>query len=821
MDGLKSPLLGHSPDGIEAVEMMEHPSSAPVITGFAGVSSSSNPPSARGEAPPNTYVPQQVTSASQPSQIQQPLLAAQYQQQSQFLQAQHPQYQQPMQYAFQPHPQQYAPVPGQVVTPGQFVPVAGVPFVPQQASMPGHVQQFAPGQPTGPFPNGSFAVSGGSPQPMFASAASAGAPQTPAPQSSPALGNFDAIIGNPLPVCFPNVRDISAGDVIAHDMRQLADQARSSQRYDCLNCGLSALVAATLVGVCYILDKNYLVDQGMFAIIEDNGSVYIEPPGRFFLPSPYQRFVGAYPQLIRRDLPKSSEEIDSWWSKEQRIQSNFETMYHQAVSALQQEINLIHAKIASLQTGPIDGGHSGNAQESMVVSSMTVPVAPSLGSSPPSSGVAISKKQKKKDKKNKQQQNNNNDQHHQQQQSSQATFHQSKRAPTEHMSVLQNQLQMLQERLTDLQQNEAVEIAKFQRLNVAATIPVPVIRYLSFTAIRIEAGCFGLARNGAAIELLTSGVHVRTSPLFSFDQNDIFDINTFRRALVFRPPEDIIFGPLKMFIVRPNRARICFDNGKAVVFRQGRYAINSNMFDTLYGPTDDMPQAEPIELNLSIRTLFTSRHRVLLADGVSLAVTCVITFRITDPEKLVRTVGFREYERALTDVLEAQLTDEFAKLHLVQISAQMATTPTDPQSLSTLIPSEIEAAGAKAAAAAASHQVADAGELGAPQEINVGAATMVDTPTPELEQRSQLRSRICQQVIHDVKYFVDPWGPCFFPHLSPPQTTNAHDPFFAFLCGTGITVINMQMEEFAFADENFGHALEDLSLVVANSAFCW
>ena len=164
------------------------------------------------------------------------------------------------------------------------------------------------------------------------------------------------------------------------------------------------------------------------------------------------------------------------------------------------------------------------------------------------------------------------------------------------------------------------------------------------TIVRVPIGQCGLAQANTSVELLLPGVHVRNSAAFKFVGHRNLD-------------DDLIEqGPIKIFIVKSGTERICYNNGQVVVYKEGRYAINSATFSV--GDTVSTRQ----------QNMKFTKHMVLLDGGISMFVEGLLTFQIVDVRRLTLQLQ-TPLKKAIEDVTKAELSRVFASLHLEQISS--------------------------------------------------------------------------------------------------------------------------------------------------------
>jgi regulator of protease activity HflC (stomatin/prohibitin superfamily) len=212
--------------------------------------------------------------------------------------------------------------------------------------------------------------------------------------------------------------------------------------------------------------------------------------------------------------------------------------------------------------------------------------------------------------------------------------------------------------------------------------------------VRVPIGQCGLAFCDGLVQILLPGVHGYNNAAFRF------------QGLASLDSDLIAHGPIKIFIVRSGYERVCFDNGKVLIFKEGRYAVNSATF------TVDKA------IDTQMQLLRFDEHQVLLDGGVSLLVQGLLTYQIFSVQTLVYQLGDKDLRRAIEDVTEAELSKVFAAIHLEQISSPVMTE------------GEVAMGG---------H---DAGMLGKDLVSN----------------EDTVRSRICRRVENDIRPILRAWG---------------------------------------------------------------
>jgi len=214
------------------------------------------------------------------------------------------------------------------------------------------------------------------------------------------------------------------------------------------------------------------------------------------------------------------------------------------------------------------------------------------------------------------------------------------------------------------------------------------------TIVRINIGQCGIALNNGIVELLLPGVHARNSAAFEYQRSVSLD------------SELIEQGPIKIFIVRSGVERVCFNNGQVIVYREGRYAINSSTF--AMGPIISTQQ----------QNLRFTRHLVLLDGGISMYVEGLLTYQVSDVRKLMYQLQ-TPLEKAIESVTKAELSRVFAALHLEQISSAV---------------------------------IKEEGATEKKQDSYLGA------PDDEEPGEGNARAGVCLKVMENTRPIVDKWG---------------------------------------------------------------
>lgn len=278
------------------------------------------------------------------------------------------------------------------------------------------------------------------------------------------------------------------------------------------------------------------------------------------------------------------------------------------------------------------------------------------------------------------------------------------------------------------------------------------------TVVRVPQGHVGLAVDNTSLQLLMPGTHARSSGLFSF-----LRVESMSSQL-------IEFQQIKFLTVPTGFVRVCFLNGAVIALAEGRYAINTPVFQI--GPIVDVRQ----------ENLRFSRHIVLLDGGVSLECEGLLTYQIVDPVLLTKNMGADDVERALQDVTKAELAKVakvFASVYLEQLSGLRASE----------IPHETHVVSSGATSAA----VGDVKDVKS-EASNGGKPLPSASDRHEEEwqekQHEMMRMKICTQVTDDISPICEPWG---------------------------VKIIKFQLETTRLADQKFGAEYEAATLAIAKA----
>jgi regulator of protease activity HflC (stomatin/prohibitin superfamily) len=206
--------------------------------------------------------------------------------------------------------------------------------------------------------------------------------------------------------------------------------------------------------------------------------------------------------------------------------------------------------------------------------------------------------------------------------------------------------------------------------------------------IRVQQGHFGFAMNDGEPEVLLPGLHVRNKAAFKF-------------AFAASAGELMTtFGPVKIFLVRSGTTRVCYNNGKVQIFKEGRYAVNEGTF-----------VAAEIIKTVQQNVRF-ERHPVLLDGGISMFVEGLLTFQVIDVERLITELGDSDLLHTIKDITKAELARVFSGIHLEQVASSHSgeqAPPTDANNEALLgKKSEVRAEGSASTRTIICDQVLDA-----------------------------------------------------------------------------------------------------------------
>jgi len=250
--------------------------------------------------------------------------------------------------------------------------------------------------------------------------------------------------------------------------------------------------------------------------------------------------------------------------------------------------------------------------------------------------------------------------------------------------------------------------------------------------------------NDALPEILLPGLHVRNNAAFIFGSLQATD------------QELIEYGPIKLFSVRSGEVRICYDRGAVQIFKEGRFAVNSGVFQVGQ------------KISVCQQNLRFEKHLVLLDGGINMLVEGLLTFQVVDVQILVRGLGDRDMLRAVQDVTKAEITRVFAGIHLEQIAAASEVMKDDGQKHHT-------------------HTV----NLNTGEEEPTEAKSVLGTDnSSKMEEGQYERWKMCAQVMSFVQPVTKPWG---------------------------IKIINFQIESTKIADLKYAQEYEEASLAMAKA----
>jgi len=217
------------------------------------------------------------------------------------------------------------------------------------------------------------------------------------------------------------------------------------------------------------------------------------------------------------------------------------------------------------------------------------------------------------------------------------------------------------------------------------------------TIVRITEGFIGTAIENATLEILLPGTHCRRSGTFKFIAEHSFS------------QEIIEFMQIKFLTVMTGFVRVCYDNGKASIVHEGKYAINTPTFTI--GPLISIQQ----------QNVKFEKHNVMLDGGIQMLVEGLLTYQIVDVEKVIQNIGSEKLVVSLENVSKAEISKIFSAIHLEQISSISREEATNPKS----------------------H----------------GAFDRVEEKQPDVvEAQNEIRIKICERVIQLIKPLVMEWG---------------------------------------------------------------
>ena len=220
------------------------------------------------------------------------------------------------------------------------------------------------------------------------------------------------------------------------------------------------------------------------------------------------------------------------------------------------------------------------------------------------------------------------------------------------------------------------------------------------TIVRITEGCIGTAVENANLEILMPGTHCRRSGTFKF------------KGEYSLSQEIIEFMQIKFLTVVTGFVRVCYDNGRARVLHEGKYAINTPTFTI--GP----------QVSIQQQNLKFDKHNVMLDGGIQMLVEGLLTYQIVDVEKAIQNIGAEKLVECLQNVSKAEISKIFSAIHLEQISSISREEATNPKS----------------------HRIFD--------DHNEHDERKNDSE----EAQNEIRIKICERVIVLIKPLVMEWG---------------------------------------------------------------
>lgn len=174
------------------------------------------------------------------------------------------------------------------------------------------------------------------------------------------------------------------------------------------------------------------------------------------------------------------------------------------------------------------------------------------------------------------------------------------------------------------------------------------IEIFPVTIVRVQIGSLGFGELSSKVVILLPGVHVFNSGVFKF------------RAVYDATVDKIEQGPIKIFTVKSGTVQVCNFNGAVNIFREGRYAINTqSSFQIGHA------------ISVAQQNLEFNRHKVMLNGGVQVFIQGLLTYRVVHVEKLILTIGVAEVKSAIERTCEAEISRVFSTIHLEQIASSV------------------------------------------------------------------------------------------------------------------------------------------------------
>jgi regulator of protease activity HflC (stomatin/prohibitin superfamily) len=253
------------------------------------------------------------------------------------------------------------------------------------------------------------------------------------------------------------------------------------------------------------------------------------------------------------------------------------------------------------------------------------------------------------------------------------------------------------------------------------------------TIVRIPQGSIGLAMDNTAPVILLPGTHCRNDGNFKYISTKSLN------------EQYIEFEQIKFLTVTTGNVNIYNDNGKADILPEGRYVINTPLIIVSNS------------LSIQQQNLKFDKHNVLLNGGINLLVEGLLTYQITDVNKLIKSMGVNSLVRSIQDITKAELSKVFASVRLEQISKISHNEAfTEKDNLDLFYDKKKE------------KQVEHADHI-----------------------EQDIRIRICDQVKDLIKPFTDAWG---------------------------VTIVNFQLESTKLTDVAYGKEYESCSLEIAKAS---
>ncbi|GEM_PF-4440893 len=173
-----------------------------------------------------------------------------------------------------------------------------------------------------------------------------------------------------------------------------------------------------------------------------------------------------------------------------------------------------------------------------------------------------------------------------------------------------------------------------------------LINHAPITIVRVDQGELGYAwDNGKAIEL-EPGIHRREDPQFIFDRLEPAN------------KEVIKHGNIAHIIVKDGEARAVYHQGKLNILDAGKYDY------------DDAQTLSIAEQAISLRDIIKplKEIKVVTKDRMPMHVTGQVTYRVSDPIKLVKGIGQDKLDSSIEQITDSTLRHEISKTDLSMIS---------------------------------------------------------------------------------------------------------------------------------------------------------